>query len=143
MGWHTLHPTQETQITQDLSARQFTLRARLSHHYWITECVPISKSVVERIRARMIRRDPKDAMEEHEVQEVLHTDFGFEAVGDCWAMPSLLHEYQVALGSVRAKQESSSLGGKRSGETRRAKAQAEVTTAEGMSSRIGTDPDSF
>lgn len=91
----------------------------------------------------MIRRDPKDAMEEHEVQEVLHTDFGFEAVGDCWAMPSLLHEYQVALGSVRAKQESSSLGGKRSGETRRAKAQAEVTTAEGMSSRIGTDPDSF
>lgn len=103
MGWHQTYPSQEQTYSHNLNARQIALRHILRTHYWMTDCKPISAAQVERSRQQLARMSPQDTMTDPEVQDVVHTDFGFEAEGDCWTIPDLLEQHAAALDSIEKK----------------------------------------
>lgn len=109
LGWFPTTPTTEREILDMANSRQVTLRTRLRHLYWLTECKPISPLVVASVRRKMVMIDPQDAMPEEQVDELLSPHFGFEKVTDAagafvgWRLPDLDAALQDAVGAIEAK----------------------------------------
>jgi hypothetical protein len=110
-AWFKTYPANELETLDMATARQIALYARLRNRYWLTECAPLSRAAIDRVVKKMALIDPRDKMEETEVQELLAPDFGFVATESGWTVPDLDAARAEALGSIDAiRQRMSALG---------------------------------
>lgn len=139
LGWFPTTPATEREVIDMANSRQIALRTRLRHTYWLTDCQPISGVTVNNMRRKMVLIDPKDAMEDPEVAELLSDHYGFATVSlaagvSGWRIPDLDEARAAAVGSIEAKREAASAAGKRSAEVRAARA-AQVPPQAGPQSK--------
>jgi hypothetical protein len=114
LGWFPTTPATEREILDMANARQIALRTRLRHHYWLTDCAPLTPATVERLRRKMTMIDPQDAMPDDQVDELLSPDLGFEAVAGGWRVPDLDEARSAALGSIQSTRDRMAALGKAS-----------------------------
>lgn len=126
IAWFKTLPAKEREVIDLASARQIALRLRLRNHYWLTECQPITQLVVEKLRRKMAVIDPRDAMEDSEVEELLSRDFGFTASqangATVWTIPELEEAQVDVVASVDAIRAKASAAGRASAAKRAAQA---------------------
>lgn len=59
LGWFPCAATTEAAVIDVANSRVVSLRSRLRHHYWLTECRPMQPSTVATIRKKMVLIDRK------------------------------------------------------------------------------------
>lgn len=119
IGWYPTTPATEQSIISMANARQVALRDRLRHHYWLTECKPLTAQAVELERRRMAMIDPQDTLTDEQTAELLSVHYGFarDALGG-WSIPDLEAHYGTAVGAILGKREQASRAGTRSAAVR-------------------------
>jgi hypothetical protein len=120
LGWFPTTPATEREILDMANSRQVALRTRLRHHYWLTECRPISDQTITNMRRKMAMIDPQDAMPDDQVAELLSPHYGFAEAADAsgafvgWTITDLDEALQAATASITATRERMSQLGKAS-----------------------------
>lgn len=126
------------------NSRQIALRTRLRHHYWLTDCKPITETTVALQRRKMALIDAQDTMTEEQVEELLSEHYGFARCGEGWRIPDLDEARGVAVQSITATREAASRAGKASAAKRAAQAAAPAQAPEPVLAGAGLDdPDDF
>lgn len=119
-NWHPLTPATENAILDMANARQIALRTRLQLHYWLTECRPLTPTAVAQVRKKMAMIDPRDVLDDEEVQELLTEFFGFTATDAGLTIPDLDEHRRVSVGAAMAfREKQSEAGRKRASEAAR------------------------
>lgn len=122
LGWFPTTAATEQSILDMASARQVALRTRLRHHYWLTDCQPLSAMTVTLQRRKLTMIDPQDTLSDEQAAELLSTHYGFHSLGnDTWSIPDLDESRGVALGSLQETSERAATAGRASAAARAAK----------------------
>jgi hypothetical protein len=112
LQWHPHSAATESTIIDMANSRQIALRIRLRHHYWMTECKPISPVTVTLVRKKMVMIDTKDKMTEADVTELLTDHYGFIATPEGLTIPDLDEARGSAIGATEARAERAGAGGR-------------------------------
>ncbi len=107
------------------TARQIALRLRLRHHYWLTDCHPLTQLTVTTLRRKMVLIDPQDAMDDAQVQELLSDHYGFAPVNTldgskAWRIRELDQARAGAVASIEGTRERAAAAGRASAKKRAA-----------------------
>jgi hypothetical protein len=122
LGWFPTTAATEQSILDMASARQVALRTRLRHHYWLTDCQPLSAQTVALQRRKLTMIDPQDTMSDEQVAELLSTHYGFHSLGnDTWSIPDLEGSRDIAVGSLMETSARAAAAGRASAASRAAK----------------------
>lgn len=139
IGWYPTTPATDQSIISMANARQVALRDRLRHHYWLTECKPLTAQAVVLERRRMSMIDPQDTLTDEQATELLTEHYGFS--GDAlagWSIPDLAEHYSTAVVSILGKREQARRAGIKSAEVR---ARVKVPEVAPQVVATGTPPD--
>lgn len=123
LGWFPTTPATEREVLDMATARQIALRTRLRHHYWLTDCHPITEVTVSKLRKKMVLIDPQDAMDDDQVTELLSDHYGFTRVSLAegatgWRIPDLDEARGIAVDAIEAQRAQASAAGKLSAQKR-------------------------
>lgn len=118
LNWFKLTPATDREVIDMASSKQVALWTRLRHHYWLTDCKPLTAQTLVIVRRKMHMIDGGEPMAEAEVAELLTPHFGFQALDGAWVIPELLEHRQSALDAVHAASERARRGGQASGRAR-------------------------
>jgi hypothetical protein len=140
LGWFPTTPATEREVLDMATARQIALRTRLRHHYWLTDCQPITELTVTKLRRKMILIDSQDGMDDGQVDELLSEHYGFAALAlpgaaRAWRIPELDEARANAVGSIEGTRARAAAAGrasaaKRAGASTQAGPQAQTVTSE-------------
>jgi hypothetical protein len=122
LGWFPTTPATEREVIDMANSRQVALRTRLRHHYWLTECKPISETTVAIARRKLLLIDPQDTMTDDQVAELLSPHYGFERTAGGWVIPDLDEARGVAVGSIEGIKERAAAAGRASAAKRAGRA---------------------
>ena len=132
LGWFPTTPATEREVIDMATARQVSLRTRLRHHYWLTDCQPLTRLTVEKLCRKMAFIDSRDAMDDSEVEELLVPDYGFAAAEvdgvKAWVIPELQEARSVAVASVEGSRARASAAGRASAAKRAGRPEAVATS---------------
>lgn len=116
LGWFPTTPATEREIIDMANSRQIALRTRLRHHYWLTDCKPLTEVAISNARRKMTLIDPQDVMTDDQVAELLTEHYGFVPLSGSktWAIPDLDEARAAALASIEGIRARASAAGKAS-----------------------------
>ncbi len=120
LGWFPTTPATEQSVLDMANSRQVALRTRLRHHYWLTDCKPITETTVQLARRKLVSIDARDETTQTEVDELLSAHYGFEVVDGGWSIPDLNEAHGAALSSIKVISERASVAGMASAAARSA-----------------------
>jgi hypothetical protein len=148
LGWFPTTPATEREVLDMASARQIALRTRLRHHYWLTDCQPLTELTVNNLRRKMVLIDPQDAMDDGQVQELLSEHYGFTPVrsGDsatAWRIPELDEARANAVASIEGTRARAAAAGRASAAKRAGSAPPAGPQHQALVPEPATGPDDF
>lgn len=112
--WWRHAPIRDAQAIDWTPGRLVKLRAQLRNLYWSNLCRPLTSAEISTLRRRLVQTDSRDAVEDHELAELLTPMYGFEATADGWSIPELAEHLEHA----KAEAERASARGQRGAQAR-------------------------
>lgn len=98
--WWRYTPIKESQAIDWSPGRLVKLRAQLRNLYWSKLCRPLTSADIATLRRRLVLTDPRDAVEDDELAELLTPAYGFEVEPDGWSIPELADHLEHAKGEA-------------------------------------------
>lgn len=143
LGWFATTPATEREVIDMANARQVALRDRLRHHYWLTDCRPITDVTLDVLRRKMVLIDPQDELPDAQVEELLSLHFGFDKTDTGWCIPDLDEARQTAVGSIEEGRLRASAAGKASAAKRAGSADQQVAAVPPVIATVASDESDF
>ena len=148
LGWFPTTPATEREVLDMATARQIALRLRLRHHYWLTDCRPITEVTVSTLRRKMVLIDPQDAMDDAQVEELLSDHYGFALANAqngarAWRIPELDEARAGAVASIEGTRERAAAAGRASAAKRAAQGGQAGPQERAVAPEPVSDPEEF